>query len=450
MFALSLRSLRHRATAFTATFVSVLLGTALIGSFATLFETSTGPISSTDSDTLFIMGAVVGGWGTAIVLFSLASTLGIAVRHRDVEIATLRTIGTTPRQARRMIRTETCLVAVVASALGAVLAWLGGGVLLAMIREGGMVADTVDFRAGLPSVGGAALAVVLTSLASATIAARRATSGPATMALSEGLSGQARMRWWRVLAAVLLVGYGVVMAVITVTVTADSDDPYAAMQTSGSSSILVGLGLALLAPTLLRWLALAGRPVIGRLGTTGHLAAFNTTRRSHLLAGVLAPVTVFTAASVGILMLVSIDGRSATEVNPDADTINMLNNVVVGMISVFAAIMVVNAFAAVVSHRRGELARLQLLGATSGQVRSTVVSEAAIVAVIGVLLGLVAASATVVPFALARDEGVVPDGQLWLVPALMGVAVLLTLVSASTAARRATAGRSLALAGASR
>ena len=46
MTGLAWASLRHRATAFTATFVSVLLGTALIGSFATLVETATGPVSS--------------------------------------------------------------------------------------------------------------------------------------------------------------------------------------------------------------------------------------------------------------------------------------------------------------------------------------------------------------------------------------------------------------------
>ena len=47
MTGLALRSLRHRAPPSLATFVSILLGTALIGSFATLVETATGPISAT-------------------------------------------------------------------------------------------------------------------------------------------------------------------------------------------------------------------------------------------------------------------------------------------------------------------------------------------------------------------------------------------------------------------
>ncbi|MDT0202281.1 FtsX-like permease family protein [Nocardioides sp. AE5] len=444
MIGLALRSLRHRAPAFTATFLSVLAGTALIGSFATLFETSLGPVSKEDQEILFIMGAVVGAWGSLIVLFSLASTLGIAVGQRDTEIATLRTIGATPGQARRMIRTETLLVALVASTLGAGIAWVGGRGLLAMIREAGMVSDSVAFAGGPLALGSTVALVTVTSVLAATIAGRRATSGPARLAMVDAASGAGRMRWWRILAAVVLVGYGVVMAMITVFITADSDDPYAAMQTAGSSSILVGVGLAVLAPTLLRWTAVTLRPLVGRFGVAGHLAAFNTSRRAHVLGGVLAPVIVFTAASVGTLTLVAIDGRTSGPANAEADLINLLNNVVVGMISLFAAIMVINAFAAVIAHRRNELARVRLLGATGEQVRSSVLVEAGIIAAVGVLLGLVAASATVVPFALARDEGFVPDGTLWLPPVLVALAVVLTLAAAALAVRRATAAPVLA------
>jgi putative ABC transport system permease protein len=70
---LALRSLRHRRTAFTATFVAVLLGTTVIGSFARLFEAAAGPVSDRDAEALRIMGAVVGGWGALIVLFAVSS-----------------------------------------------------------------------------------------------------------------------------------------------------------------------------------------------------------------------------------------------------------------------------------------------------------------------------------------------------------------------------------------
>jgi len=118
------------------------------------------------------------------------------------------------------------------------------------------------------------------------------------------------------------------------------------------------------------------------------------------------------------------------------------------MLSLFAAIMVVNAFAAVIAHRRAELARLRLLGATREQVRSSVLAEAGLVAAVGVMLGLVAALATIVPFAIARDEGPVPDGQLWLPIVLAGAAAAITLASAAAAVRRATSVPPLAVTGA--
>lgn len=443
MTALGLRSLRHRSTAFAATFVTVLLAAALTGSFATLIETATGPVSSADEEALVVMGAVVGGWGAVIVLFSVASTLGITVRQREVEIGLLRTLGATPRQARRLIRTEALAVTLVGALAGAGAAWFGGRSLLALLRSGGLVSDRVEYAAGPASLGATVVAIVLTSLLAATIAGRRATRGPASLALSEGRAGTGRMRWWRVAAGVLLVGYGLVMGVITIAVTADDPDPYAAMATAGSCSVYVGVGLAILAPTLLRWGAALARPLAGS-GVAGHLAAYNTSRRAHLLAGVLAPVIVLTSAAIGTLMLVGIDGRTLERTGlpaDEGDTITLLNNVVVGMISLFAAIMVVNSFAAVISHRRLELRRLHLLGATPRQVEGSVVAEAGIVAAVGVVLGALASLTTVIPFAVARDEGIVPDAQLWLPPLVVAAVVLLTLAAARNAVRRVPAVR---------
>jgi putative ABC transport system permease protein len=310
-------------------------------------------------------------------------------------------------------------------------------VLLALLRNGGMVSDTVPYGGGAAALGATVVLVVLTSLAAAAVTARRTTNGPATLALTEGRAGSGRLRWWRAAIGLLLVAYGVGMAIVTITVTAHAEDPYAAMSTSGSSSILVGVGLAVLSPVLLRWASSLVAPAVGRIGVVGWLAAYNTSRRSQLLGGVLAPVIVLTAAAVGVLMLVGIDHRTIGTEAPEGETINLLNNLVTGMLSVFAAIMVVNAFAAVVAGRRQELARLRLLGATPTQVEHSVLAEAGIVAVVGVVLGLIASLATVVPFAVARDEGIVPDGQLWLPPLLVAATVLLTLAAAHGAVRRA-------------
>ncbi|RHW27744.1 ABC transporter permease [Nocardioides immobilis] len=436
MNTLAWASLRHRPTAFVATFLAVLLGTAMIGSFATLLETAGGPVSTADEETLTIMGAVVGGWGSAIVLFSVASTLAVTVRQRETEVGLLRAIGATPRQARRLIRAEALLVTVLAAIGGALVAAVGGRALLALLRSGDLVSAEIAYGGGPASLAAAACLVVATATVAAAVTARRATRGPATVVLRESGIDTGRMRWWRVAAGVVLVGYGLAMAAVTITVTADSEDPYAAMQTAGASSILVGVGLALFAPVLLRLMSAPARTALGR-SASGHLASYNVARRSHLLASVLAPVIVLTSSAIGTLMLVGIDGRTLEGTVEGAETINLLNNVVVGMIALFAAIMVVNAIAAAISHRRSELRRLWLVGATPAEVERSVVTEAAIVAAVGVLVGAVASLATIMPFAIARDEGPVPDGQLWLPPLLVVGVVALTLTAARGAVRPA-------------
>ena len=134
---------------------------------------------------------------------------------------------------------------------------------------------------------------------------------------------------------------------------------------------------------------------------------------------------------------------------PDEGTkvINLLNYVIVAMLSLFSVVMVVNAWVTTVAARRVELARLRLLGATPQQVRGSILVEGAFVAGLGVLVGLLASLASVVPFAVARHEGVVPDGGLWLPPILMAGAAAVTLASAALAARRLQVQPMLALSG---
>jgi putative ABC transport system permease protein len=144
-------------------------------------------------------------------------------------------------------------------------------------------------------------------------------------------------------------------------------------------------------------------------------------------------VIVLTATTIGIIMLVGIDGRTIEGDVPDSGLITMLNYVVTGMLALFAAIMVLNATAAMMAHRRTELSRLRLLGASPAQVRSSVLAEAGIVAAVGIVLGAVASLATVLPFAYARGEGVLPDGQWWLPPTVAAGVAALTLLAAQAA-----------------
>ncbi|NYI76444.1 FtsX-like permease family protein [Nocardioides panzhihuensis] len=441
MFSLALRSLRHRATAMTATFVAILLGTAVMGSFTPLIQVALEPgTPAAEQETLLVLGGVVGAWGTVIALFSIVSTVGVTVRQREVEIGLLRTVGAEPRQVRTLVRAETLVVALVAATLGALVASLTSRALLDLLQSGGVVGEQVSHSGGWVALAATVVLLLLVSLAAAGMAGSRASRGPATVAPAEGRAGSGRIAWWRWAVALVAVGQTATMVAMTMATGKDAANPYDAMAMTGSLGLLLAVGLAALAPLLLRagsWLL---RPLL--VGTSGHLAAYNTSRRSHLLAGVLAPVMVLSAAAVSILMLVGIDERTmpvglSPEIAEEFETINLLNNVVTAMICAFAAIMVVNAFAAVLADRRLELRRLMLLGATPGQVRGSVLAEAGIVAAVGNFVGLIAAQATIVPFAFVRGEGLLPDEQLWLPPLLLGGAVALTLASAVGATSRA-------------
>ncbi|NUS42386.1 MAG: FtsX-like permease family protein [Mycobacteriaceae bacterium] len=443
MMSLAFASLRHRLSSFAASFVAVLLCTLVVGAFATLVETGIADATGADRKALVIMGAVIGGWGGLIALFALVSTLSVGVRRRDVEIGLLRSIGATPGQTRRLVRAETFVVSLAAAALGALLALPAGAALFHWIRDAGMVSASVEFAGGPAALSITAAAVVVVGLAAAGLASRRATGGAARFALaSQQVS--ARLPRWRALVGWSAVAYSVGLGFVTVFVTGHTDNPYDAMQSSGSSSILAGIGLAAVAPTLLRLAARPAGAILERVGPAGHLAAFNAARRAHLLGGVLGPVIVFTGAAAGVLMLEEIDNR--TRVLPpdltaaDADMISMLNNVVVAMIAAFAAILVVNAILANIGDRRAEFGRLRLVGATPEQVKAAVTVETAFVAVLGAVLGLVASLATFVPFSIARHEGVVPDGQLWLPGAVAVLAVVLAVVTARQACGRALDG----------
>lgn len=439
MIALARASVRHRLPSFTATVVAIGLSSLVVGAFATLVEASFGDVSTADAETLVIMGAVVGGWGGMIALFSLVSTLGVAVQRRRTEIGLLRCIGATPRQVRRLLRTETLLVALVAATIGAILAWPAGRSLLAALREGEMISGDVQAADGLVALGATVVVVVVVCLLAAGLAARRVTGGAPMLALAED-AGPSRLRRWRVVVGLLLVAHAVAGGVVTVTVMADLDDPYAPMQTSGSASIVAGIGLALFAPALLGQVGALVHWLEGG-GAGAALAALTANRRSALMAGVSGPVLVFTAAGTGTLMLVGIDARTLVMppemTRTEADTIALLNYVVVGMIALFAAIMVVNSLLAVVGDRAVEFGRLRLVGATPEQVRALVLGETLMVAVIGVGLGLVGALATVVPFGMAREEGPIPDGQLWLPVVVAVVATLLTVGAGRLAVNRA-------------
>ncbi|MGB8943759.1 MAG: FtsX-like permease family protein, partial [Streptomyces sp.] len=149
MFTLALRSVRQRPGRFIATLLCAFLGAAIIMTFNSLHDTAGARgVDDVSADTLTTAASVVGGYGALLVFFAIASTLTVNVRQRGEEISLLRSTGATPAQIKRMVVGEAVTVALVGALLAVGPGMLGGRELLSMFKDGGQVADGVDFSFG--------------------------------------------------------------------------------------------------------------------------------------------------------------------------------------------------------------------------------------------------------------------------------------------------------------
>lgn len=444
MFSLALRSLRFRSGGFVASFVAIFLGATILMAFASMLDTSAGDaVSATDEETLVTMASVVGGWGLLIVVFAVASTLTLSVRQRSAEMALLKSVGATPAQLGGMIVGEAAIVATVAAVTAIPLAMLGGGLLLELLKDTDQVAPAVSYGFGPIAIGmGLGITFVAATIA-AMVTARRATRLGATDAMVAAAIEDPRMSKKRVVAAVVSLAIGLDLAVVTATVM--NGQGVDAMATAGQASIFFAIGLALLAPVLVRAVgARVAGPLERRAGVSGYLTALNMLQRTQQMASALMPSILFTGIAAGTLYMQSIE-NAATAASGVAQTaeeksVETLNLVVVGMIALFAAIMLINTLTAATSHRRREFGQQRLAGSTPRQVLRMVGMESVVLASTGVLFGSVAAVFTVVPYSIARTDSILPNSTIAIYLGIVGVAAILTLASSVGAARRAIRG----------
>jgi putative ABC transport system permease protein len=81
MFVLAMRSIRQRPGRFAATLLSAFLGAAIIMTFNSMHDTAGAKgVDSVSAETLSTSAGVVGGYGTLLVFFAVASTLTVNVR----------------------------------------------------------------------------------------------------------------------------------------------------------------------------------------------------------------------------------------------------------------------------------------------------------------------------------------------------------------------------------
>jgi putative ABC transport system permease protein len=102
-----------------------------------------------------------------VSLFGIINTLVLTVFERTREIGTLRAVGMTRRQVRRMIRYESVITALIGAALGIVLGIVLAGLLTARV-------DFINFAVPVSQIVIFAIAAIIVGIVAAILPARRA------------------------------------------------------------------------------------------------------------------------------------------------------------------------------------------------------------------------------------------------------------------------------------
>jgi putative ABC transport system permease protein len=251
-------------------------------------------------ENLIVLAAVFGGFAVMVMLFVVATTLGLSIQQRQRELALLRAVGTTPGQLRRMVIGEALVMAVFAGALGGLLGTFFGPWLFDQLATHGIVPTDMAHHAGWIPMVVASGAVLVGSLVAALIAGRRAARTRPTEALADAAIQRRWLSWVRVVLAVLAFGGGIALFIVT---TAVMTGPIAA-STAGPSVMLWATAVALVSPGITKViLAILRWPVRAVSGTAGYLATLSTKTRAVRVAAVVTPIMLATGVATANIYL---------------------------------------------------------------------------------------------------------------------------------------------------
>jgi putative ABC transport system permease protein len=255
------------------------------------------------------IGSVIGVLallGVFVGLFVIANTFGALIGQRTRQLALLRAIGCTPRQARRLVRMEALCLGLIASAGGLV-----AGIPVASELARVFASDGFDITAAGVQLNWVYLTVpVLLGVAATQLAARRAAKNAARvspMAALRATAAEGRTWSWRRMAGTVLI-LGATALFVALAATARHHD------TTGAALLVMigamfGIGaVSRLAPYLVRPIGhLAGTLGVAVRGEAGWLARAAITRRPRRVSGAVSAlmlgVAIATTAGVVVTSL---------------------------------------------------------------------------------------------------------------------------------------------------
>ncbi|MFI5909884.1 ABC transporter permease [Dactylosporangium sp. NPDC051541] len=237
---------------------------------------------------LIAAGAGFGGYVVMLVVFVVAGTVGLSVRHRRRDLALLRAIAATPGQARRLIMAEAGAISVIAVVLG-----VPGGLGAARWVHGelvgrGFLPGSFPMRPGALAAAAVTLLTVASAVLAALIAARRITRVRPAEALGEAAVEPARGGRARLISGFVFLAGAATSSSFTVA----ASGPAALAGATGMLYLFVA-AVALLAPWINAYAAgvLAG-PLRRLFGASGRLAAANLRANARGGAAVLTALVL--------------------------------------------------------------------------------------------------------------------------------------------------------------
>jgi putative ABC transport system permease protein len=236
-------------------------------------------------DMLIQLGIVFGGFVALLVMFVVAGTIGLAVRHRRRDLALLRAVAATPGQISRLILTEVGLLSLLSIVIGVPSGWFATRWVRGELVDRGFIPNTFPFSSGALTAAAVVAATMAVAVGAALIAARRTMLIRPTEALGEIAVESSRNSRIR-----LFVGFATLAGAIYLTTLSTTQKGNAALGTALGMLFALVLAVALLAPWINRVAARLLGPALRVVwGDSGYLAAAN------LRANAQGMVTVLTA-----------------------------------------------------------------------------------------------------------------------------------------------------------
>ncbi len=237
-------------------------------------------------------GGAFGGYVVLLIVFVVAATVGLSVRHRRRDLALLRAVAATPGQVRRMIMAEAAVLGLAAVAAGVPAGFLATGWVRDQLVGRGFVPAGFPITHGVLATVAAAALTTLVAVLSALVAARRVTAIRPVEALGEVAVEPPRSGKVRLVCGLVALAAAGSSSAFTLGASGQ-----AALAGAVGMLYLFVTAVGLLAPWINATAATVLAPVLRRVwGTSGYLATANLRANARGMAAVLTALVL----SVGL------------------------------------------------------------------------------------------------------------------------------------------------------